>query len=79
MENVGNFHSMAKKAEKLYKNTKLEISKQMVALVVRKYFLCHDIAITGEAQHVIDVFFGKNEEQKKAIRMVQAKNRIIKK
>lgn len=70
---------MAKKAEKLYKNTKLEISKQMVALVVRKYFLCHDIAITGEAQHVIDVFFGKNEEQKKAIRMVQAKNRIIKK
>lgn len=78
-ENVGNFHSMVKKAEKLYKNTRLEISKQMVALVVRKYFLCHDIAITGEAQHVIDVFFGKNEEQKKAIRMVQAKNRIIKK
>lgn len=78
-ENVGNFHSMATKAEKIYKDAKLDISKQMVALIVRKYFLCHDISITGEAQHVIDVFFGKNEEQKKAIRMIQAKNRIIKK
>lgn len=78
-ENVGNFHAMAIKAEKIYKDAKLDISKQMVALIVRKYFLCHDIAITGEAQHVIDFFFKKNEEQKKAIRMLQAKNRIVKK
>lgn len=78
-ENIGNFHDMATKAEKIYKETKLDISKQMITLVVRKYFLCHDIIITGEAQHVIDVFFGKNEGQKKAIKMIQAKNRIIKK
>ena len=63
----------------LTKRTKLDISKQMVTLIVRKYFLCHDIVITGEAQHVLDVFFQKNEEQKKAIRMLQAKNRIVKK
>lgn len=78
-ENVGNFHAMANKAEKIYKDAKLDISKQMVTLIVRKYFLCHDIVITGEAQHVLDVFFQKNEEQKKAIRMLQAKNRIVKK
>lgn len=76
-ENVGNFHEMSVKAEELYKNTKMDISKQMIALIVRKYFLCHDIVITGEAQHVIDVFFSKDEKQ--AIRMAQAKNRIVKK
>ncbi|MDO4293851.1 MAG: metallophosphoesterase [Eubacteriales bacterium] len=78
-ENVGNFRAMANKAEKIYKDAKLNISKQMVTLIIRKYFLCHDIAITGEAQHVLDVFFQKNEELKKAIRMLQAKNRIVKK
>ena len=78
-ENTGNFHSMATKAEDIYRNSKFDISKEMVTLIVRKYFLCHDIVITGEAQHVIDTFFGKNEGQKKAIRMIQAKNRIIKK
>lgn len=78
-ENAGNFHQMASKAEELKKTTTLGITKQMVTLVVRKYFLCHDIPLKGEAQHVIDVFFGENEEQKKAIRMAHAKNKILKK
>ena len=78
-ENVGNFHNMATKAETLYKNVKLDISKQMIALVVRKYFLTHDITMIGEAQHIIDVFFGKDEEQKRTIRMIQAKNKVVKK
>jgi len=76
-ENVGRFHIFAEKAEKLYDNASMNITKQMVALIVRKYFLCHEIPITGEAQHVIDKFFG--ESQKKAIIIAQAKNRIIKK
>lgn len=78
-ENAGNFHEMAVKAEALNKNATLGITKQMVMLVVRKYFLCHDISLVGEAQHVIDVFFGENEVQKKVIRMAHAKNRIVKK
>ncbi len=78
-ENAGNFHEMAQKAEELNKVAKLGITKQMVMLIVRKYFLCHDIPLVGEAQHVIDVFFGQNEEQKKAIRMAHAKNKIVKK
>ena len=47
-------------------------------LVVRKYFLCHDIPLVGEAQHVIDVFFGDNVVQKRALKMAHAKNKIEK-
>lgn len=76
-ENAGRFHELAVKAEKIYKDAQVPLTKNLVMFVVRKYFLCHDIAITGEAQHLIDVFFAK--EQKKEIKMIQAKNRIIKK
>lgn len=78
-ENAGNFHEMAVKAETLNKNAPLGITKQMVMLVVRKYFLYHDLPLVGEAQHVIDVFFGENEAQKKVIRMAHARNKIVKK
>ena len=78
-ENAGNFHAMAVKAEALNKDATLGITKQMIMLVVRKYFLCHDIPLMGEAQRIIDVFFGENEGQKKAIRIAQARNKIIKK
>lgn len=77
-ENAGNFHQMAVKAESLNKNSTLGITKQMVMLVVRKYFLCHDIPLVGEAQHVIDVFFGDNVVQKRALKMAHAKNKIEK-
>ncbi len=78
-ESTGNFHNMAVKAEKLYGEAKFDITKQMTALVVRKYFLCHDIAITGEAQHTLDVFFKHSAKEKKAIQLMQAKNRLVKK
>ena len=70
---------MAVKAETLNKNAPLGITKQMVMLVVRKYFLYHDLPLVGEAQHVIDVFFGESEAQKKVIRMAHARNKIVKK
>lgn len=70
---------MASKAENLYNEAKFDITKQMTMLVVRKYFLCHDISITGEAQHTLDVFFGCNVKEKKAIQLMQAKNRLVKK
>lgn len=78
-ENAGNFHEMAIKAETLYKNATLGITKQMIMLVVRKYFLCHDIPLVGEAQHIIDIFFGENDVQKRVIRTAHAKNKIVKK
>lgn len=78
-ENLGDFHAMAEKAEALNKKATLSITKQMIMLIVRKYFLCHDIPLVGDAQRVIDIFFGENEVQKRAIRMAHAKNRIVKK
>ncbi len=78
-ECTGNFHSMALKAEKLYKEAKFDIVKQMTTLIVRKYFLYHDIPITGVVQHTLDIFFKSNTREKKAIQLVQAKNRLVKK
>ena len=78
-ECIGDFHNMALKAEKLFGEAKLDITKQMTMLIVRKYFVCHDIAITGDAQHILDVFFGQNAKEKKAIQLMQAKNRLMKK
>lgn len=78
-ECTGNFHDMASKAEKLYGEAKFGITKQLTMLIVRKFFLCHDIVITGEAQHTLDVFFGHNAKEKQAIKLMQAKNRLVKK
>ncbi len=76
-ENVGNFHDFSEKAERLYKNTDLNLTKQMISLIVRKYFLNHDLVLIGNAQHLADMFFEKSE--KKELQMIQAKNKIIKK
>lgn len=73
----GEFHQFAKKVEHLYDNTELNITKQMIKLIVRKYFLCHNVSIVGEAQHVVDKFFG--EGLLKELTIAQAKQRVEKK
>lgn len=76
-ENIGRFNEFIHKAEKLYDDAKLEVTKQMVKLVVRKYFICHNVNVVGETQRIVDKFFEKGE--KKNITMLQAKNRVVKK
>ena len=49
----------------------------MVALVVRKYFIYHDVEMHGDAIHLIDKFFGETERKK--FQILQAKNQILKK
>lgn len=78
-ESANNFKRMVSKAEELFKVTNSDMVKQMLILIVRKYFLYHDIPLIGEAQHVVDVFFGQDNEMKKAIKMARLKNKIIKK
>lgn len=78
-ENADNFIAMAQKAEFLFKNTKLNVVKHMIILIVRKYLLCHNISLVGEYQRLADLFFGQDKKQKKAILMAQARNRFIKK
>ena len=76
-ENHGNFHDFSKKAEKLFDKTDMDTLKQMVSMVMRKYYLNHDVVLSGKAQRLADKFFGKNE--RKNLQLLQAKNRIIKK
>lgn len=76
-ENYGNFQAFSKKAEKLYDKTGKEMIKQMVSMVGRKYFLNHEVALTGNAQKLADKFFGK--DVRKDLQITQAKNRLVKK
>lgn len=76
-ENTGNFIALSEKAEKLYNKTELGIVKQMLIAIMRKYFLTHDVILTGNAQHVVSVFFKESEQ--KELQMIQAKNRFTKK
>lgn len=76
-ENIANFKIFIKRAEDIYDSASLSIIKQMVKMIVRKYFICHDIEMHGVSIHLIDKFFGEN--QRKDFQIVQAKNQIIKK
>lgn len=76
-ENIGNFNSLSEKAEKLYNKTELGIVKQMLYAIMRKYFLTHDVVLTGNVQHVVSLFFKESEQ--KELQMIQAKNRFTKK
>ena len=76
-ENIGNFNALSEKAEKLYNKTDLGIVKQMLYAIMRKYFLTHDVVLTGKTQHVASLFFKESEH--KELQMIQAKNRFAKK
>lgn len=76
-ENIANFKTFATRAEQIFDAADLPLIKQMVTLVVRKYFIYHDVEMHGDAIHLIDKFFG--EDQRKNFQILQAKNQIIKK
>lgn len=76
-ENNGNFYNFSTKAEKLYDSVDSDMLKDMVTMVVRKYFLNHEIILNGKAQHIADKFFGQDDRKK--LQLLQAKNRIVKK
>ena len=76
-ESIGNFKTFFTRAEEIYDSADLNITKQMVKLIVRKYFLYHDVELHGDTIHIIDKFFGEGE--RKNVQIMQAKNQIIKK
>lgn len=76
-ENVANFKTFAARAEQIYDASNLPLIKKMVKLIVRKYFIYHDVEMHGDAIRLIDKFFGKG--QRKDCQILQAKNQIIKK
>lgn len=75
-ENVGNTKILFDRAEKIYDSTNLNITKQMVRLIIRKHFLCHDVEMHGDSVRIIDKFFGQSE--RKNVQIMQAKNKMIK-
>lgn len=76
-ENIANFKTFATRAEEIFDTSNLPLIKQMVTLIVRKYFIYHDVEMHGDSIHLIDKFFGK--DQRKNFQILQAKNQIIKK
>lgn len=76
-ENIANFKIFAARAEQIFDTANLSIIKQMITLIVRKYFIYHDVEMHGDAIRLIDKFFGK--KQRKDFQILQAKNKIIKK
>lgn len=76
-ENIANFKTFATRAEEIFDASDLPLIKQMVTLIVRKYFIYHDVEMHGDSIHLIDKFFGK--DQRKNFLILQAKNQIIKK
>lgn len=77
-ENSGKFDVFLKKAETIFENTELDVVKRMAALIVRKYYLCHDDAPTvGNAQRVLDKLFEKGV--KKQFLLEQSRRKSTKK
>jgi len=76
-ENNGNFNNFYNKAVALHDKTDINIIKNMVGKVVRKYYLNHEVLLVGNGQKLADKFF--KESERKNLQLLQAKNRIIKK
>ena len=75
-ENNGSINNFMMKLNRLFDSTDKNAIKQMILFTVRKFFLNHDVEIKGEIQRVVDKFFDSN--QKKTLKLIQAKNRSIK-
>lgn len=76
-ENIADFKGFIIRAEQIYDATEIPIVRQMITLIVRKYFIYHDVEMHGDAIRLIDKFFG--QEERKEFQILQAKNQIIKK
>ncbi|MBD5470806.1 MAG: hypothetical protein HDR19_06785 [Lachnospiraceae bacterium] len=76
-ENGGEAFRLFEKAEKIYDETDSSVIKQMIVLVMRKYFLTHEVNLKGKAQSIAAKFFSQDEQ--KDLQIMQAKNKFIKK
>ena len=77
LENIADFNRFYEHLTTFYKDDLMMVIKQMIQLIVRKYFICHDIKMQGKARSCADKFFG--EESRKQLQLIKSKNKIIKK
>lgn len=74
---VADVSTFSRRAQDLNKESKNKIEKSIIKYTVREYLLRNNVEIYGEAQSLIDCFFGGQTSQK--IKMEIAKKRIIEK
>lgn len=74
---IGKIDHFSKRARELDKEMKGKLEKSIIKYTVREYFLRNNIEIYGEAQSLLDHFFG--EKPKQELKMKVAQKRITKK
>ncbi|WP_324824302.1 metallophosphoesterase [Sinanaerobacter sp. ZZT-01] len=70
----GDIVQFSKRAKGLYRKLDRKLEKSIIKFTVRDYFLRNNVEIYGEAQSLLDCFFG--EQSKQQIKMEMAKKRI---
>lgn len=63
-ENAGEDFRLFEKAEKVYEETDSSVIRQMIVLVMRKYFLTHEVILKGKTQSIAAKFFSQDEQKK---------------
>lgn len=74
LSRVGDVSTFAKRALYLDKNMKNKIEKSIIKFTVREYLLRNNVEIYGDAQSLLDYFFGRKYSQE--LKMEIAKHRI---
>lgn len=74
---VADVDSFSKRAQELNKELDHKIEKSIIKYTVREYLLRNNVEVYGEAQSLIDCFFGGQSSQK--LKMEIAKKRITEK
>lgn len=77
LENTADFNNFYEHLNSFYNDKLMTVIKQMIGLIVRKYFICHDVKMRGKARRCADKFFG--EGSRKQLQLIKSRNKIIKK
>ena len=74
---VADVSAFSKRAQELNSEVENKIEKSIIKYTVREYLLRNNVEVYGEAQALIDCFFGGQSSQK--LKMDIAKKRITEK
>lgn len=69
-----NINTFSKKAQELDRRLEKKLEKSIIKFTVRNFFLRNNVELYGEAQSLLDHFFG--EQSKRELKMEMAKKRL---
>lgn len=73
----GDVNCFSKRAKELDKEMKNKLEKSIIKYTVREFFMKNNVELYGEAQSLLDYFFGR--EQKNGLKLEIARRRIAEK